>query len=126
MIRLMVVDDSRFVFDEMKYLLKGTEIEVVKHCLNGEDAIAAYKEVHPDVVTMDIVLPTIDGFECAKELLRIDPLARIVFVSSLDYEETIQEAKKLGSQGFVFKPFQHDELLSTIVGAYLKKLPVDA
>ena len=56
-IKLMVVDDSKFVYNEMEFFLEGTEFELVRYCKSGEEAIEAYKELKPDLITMDIILP---------------------------------------------------------------------
>ncbi len=119
-IRLMVVDDSRFVYNEMDYFLEDTDFELIRYCKSGEEAVEAYKELKPDLVTMDIILPRMDGFECAKAILKEDPKARIVFISSLAYDDTIDEAKELGCDEFLFKPFERDTLLDVLTRASQK------
>lgn len=116
-IRVMVVDDSRFVYEEMAYLLEGSGFELAGYCKCGEDALAGYQELRPDLVTMDIILPGIDGFESAGLILEDDPQAKIVFVSSLAYDDTIEEAKKLGIEEFLFKPFEKQRLIDTLTRA---------
>ena len=81
--RLMVVDDSRVMELQICKLLENSKYEVVAYCENGEEAIARYEEVQPDIVTMDIIMPGIDGLEAAQVLLEEHPEARIVMVSSL-------------------------------------------
>ncbi len=121
-IRLMVVDDSKFVYNEMVFFLEGSDFELVKYCRSGEEAVEAYQEFKPDLVTMDIILPRMDGFECAKTILKDDPKARIVFVSSLAYDDTIEEAKELGCDEFLFKPFERDSLLDVLTRAANKTM----
>lgn len=116
----MVVDDSKFVYNEMDYFLEDTDFELIRYCKSGEEAVEAYKELKPDLVTMDIILPRMDGFECAKTILKDDPGARIVFVSSLAYDDTIDEAKELGCDEFLFKPFERDVLLDVLTRASQK------
>lgn len=116
-IRLMVVDDSKFVYNEMVFFLEDSEFELVKYCRSGEEAVDAYLEAKPDLVTMDIILPRMDGFECAKMILKEDPEAKIVFVSSLAYDDTIEEAKELGCDEFLFKPFERDSLIGILTRA---------
>ena len=89
--RVMVVDDSRVMELQICKLLEGSKFEVVAYCENGEEAISRYEEIQPDIVTMDIIMPGIDGLEAAQVLLEEHPDARIVIVSSLICEETIQE-----------------------------------
>lgn len=113
-VKVMVVDDSRFVWNEIEYLLTDTEYQVVHYCKDGEEAVKSYAQVKPDIVTMDIVLPGMDGFDTARTILEQDAGARIVFVSSLAYDTTIQEAKELGSRYFLFKPFDKFGLLECL------------
>ena len=84
--RLMVVDDSRVIEMQMQKLLAGTDYEIVAYCRDGEEAIDRYGEVDPDLVTMDIIMPGIDGLETA-------------------------EADNIGVKAFVYKPLEREMLL---------------
>lgn len=119
--RLMVVDDSRVAYAEMKKLLTDTDIEIVRFCRTGEEAITAYEEVQPDLVTMDIVMPGMDGLEAAREILSRWPEARVLMVSSLAYDDTINMSAEIGAKGFLFKPFIKDTLIATIRSALAKR-----
>lgn len=112
--RIMIVDDSRALAFQMSGLLEHTDYEVVACCQTGEDAIAEYDVIRPDLVTMDIIMPGIDGLETAHAILEQHPDAKIVMVSSLAYEETLHEASSIGTKAFVCKPFDRDELLQTL------------
>lgn len=112
--KVLIVDDSRFIYDEMKRVLEDSEFVIAGYCTAGEDVLDAYESVHPDLVTMDIVLPGMDGLETSAQLLEAHPDARIVIVSSLDYEETEDKAKALGVETFLFKPFEGEELLRAL------------
>lgn len=112
--RVMIVDDSRVLEYQMRNLLEGTQFEVVAYCRNGEEAIALYGEVLPDVVTMDIIMPGLDGLETARAIIEEYPDARIIMVSSLAYDDTIQEADDIGAKAFVYKPFDQDSLVSAL------------
>ena len=109
---LMIVDDSRVVYAEMKKLLEGSEFEIVSYCRSGEAALEEYGTVKPDVVTMDIVMPGIDGLETCQRLMEQWPDARILMVSSLAYGCTTENSAQLGAKGFLFKPFTQEELLT--------------
>ena len=117
--RLMVVDDSRVMELQICKLLENSKYEVVAYCENGEEAIARYEEVQPDIVTMDIIMPGIDGLEAAQVLLEEHPEARIVMVSSLICEETIQDAGAIGTKAFLYKPVQREGLLKALDKALL-------
>lgn len=110
--RVMVVDDSRVIELQMRQLLEETGYEVAAYCRDGESAIAAYEEVKPDLVTMDIIMPGMDGLETARTILEDHPEAKIVMVSSLAYDDTINEAKEIGAKDFIYKPFDQDQILA--------------
>ena len=112
--RMMVVDDSRVMYQEMVYLLEGSEFEVAHQYQSAEDALEAYGDLRPDLVTMDVVLPGMDGLEASRQILARDPAARIVLISSLDYEDILQKATEIGVAACVFKPVPKDLLLRTL------------
>lgn len=109
--RIMVVDDSRLVRVQLGDVLEGTDYEIAAYCRSGEDAIARYAEVQPDLVTMDIIMQGMDGLDATELILKEHPDARIVMVSSLAYEDTFERAKAIGAKGFVDKPFHQEQLL---------------
>lgn len=112
--RVMIVDDSRVVELQMKKMLEDSDYEVVSFCQDGETAIEQYSEILPDLVTMDIIMPGMDGLETARTILEEHPDARIIMVSSLAYDDTIEEAKSIGTKTFIYKPFDRDQLLSAL------------
>jgi len=113
--RIMIVDDSRVVYAEMKKMLEGSDIEIAGFCRSGEEALNEYENIHPDLVTMDIVMPGMDGLNAAEELLKRYPEAKILMVSSLAYDDMIDKAVEIGAKGFVFKPFEKDALLKVLM-----------
>ena len=112
--KVMVVDDSRVMEMQICKLLEDSEFEVTAYCDNGEDAIARYGEVQPDVVTMDIIMPGIDGLETAQVLMYEHDEARIVMVSSLGCDDVIQELYGIGAQAVLFKPLTQEALLKAL------------
>ena len=84
------------------------------YCENGEEAIARYEEVQPDIVTMDIIMPGIDGLEAAQIIAEAHPDARIIMISSLAYEDTLQEAEAVGAKLFLYKPIDRENLLDAL------------
>ena len=117
--RVMIVDDSRLVRVQLEDVLKGTDYEVAAYCRSGEDAIEQYAAVQPDLVTMDIIMQGMDGLDAAEVILKHDPNARIVMVSSLAYDDTFERAKAIGAKGFVDKPFHQEQLLKVFEQALL-------
>lgn len=112
--RVMVVDDSRMMELQIEKLLEDSDYEVVAYCENGEDAIARYPEVQPDVVTMDIIMPGIDGLETAQVITFEHGDAKIVMVSSLEDDDMLPEVREIGAQGVLFKPFTREALLEAL------------
>ena len=112
--RVMVVDDSRIQEVQIRNLLDESDYEVTAYCRNGEEALAAYGEVMPDVVTMDIIMPGMDGLETAQAILEDYPDAKIVMVSSLAYDDTFNETQEIGAKGFLDKPFAREQLLEAL------------
>ena len=116
--RIMVVDDSRIVQLQLQKILSDTDYQVVACCQNGEDALEMYDKITPDLVTMDILMPGMDGLATARLLLQAHPDARVLMVSSLAYDDTINEANDIGAKGFVYKPFDRDQILQSMQKAF--------
>ena len=116
--RIMVVDDSRIVQLQMQKILSDSDYQVVACCQSGEDALAEYDKVDPDLVTMDILMPGMDGLETARQLLQKHPEAKVLMVSSLAYDDTVDEAAHIGAKGFVYKPFEREQILETMDHAF--------
>ncbi len=111
--RLMIVDDSNMIRTRISRVvqtggLKG--IVLAGLARNGREAIRLARATRPDVVTMDLTMPEMDGIECIAELLKIDPKINILVVSALSDKSTAIQALKLGARGFVAKPFTDEEL----------------
>lgn len=112
--QVMVVDDSRMMELQIRKMLEGSDFEVAAYCENGEEAIARYDEVKPDVVTMDIIMPGIDGLEAAQVLMYEHDEARIIMITSLGNDDMLQEVYGIGAQAVLFKPLTREALLSAL------------
>lgn len=110
----MVVDDSPIQEVMIRKMLEDTDYEVVAYCRSGEEALATYGEILPDLVTMDIIMPGMDGLEAAKAIVDEHPDACIVMISSLAYDDTYAEAESIGAKAFVDKPFDREHLLMAL------------
>ena len=115
--RVMVVDDSRVMEMQIRKLLEDSQFEVTAYCENGEDAISRYGALRPDVVTMDIIMPGLDGLETAQVILQEHPEARIVMISSLGYDDTRNAADAIGISQFLYKPIDREGLLAALTEA---------
>lgn len=110
MLRLMIVDDSNVIRRKIERLHGNSLFKVVASVDNGEDALRQWESTRPDVVTMDITMPHMDGLEATQALLAQDSELRILIVSALSDKETAIEALQLGARGFLCKPFSDDDL----------------
>jgi two-component system chemotaxis response regulator CheY len=114
MARVLVVDDAVFMRKVVSdALLKGGH-EIIGEAANGQEAIERFQELKPEVMTLDITMPEKDGLAALKEIIAMDPQARIVMCSALGQESKVLEAIKAGAKDFVVKPFQPDRVLSAI------------
>ncbi len=114
MVKVMIVDDSPFVYEIMNDFLAGSEFSVVGYARSGEEALELYEEIRPDIVTMDIILPGIDGLEAAEDILTKWPDAKILIVSSLAYDDTIEKSQEIGAKSFIYKPIEKEHLLEAL------------
>lgn len=113
-IKVMVMDDSPFSRMMISEALSENGYEVVGEVDTLEDLLETYTTCKPDIVTMDIAMPGADGFECSRELRRLDPKAKIILVSSMKDEETEAEAKRIGVSGYIQKPVDAETLVKVI------------
>jgi two-component system, chemotaxis family, chemotaxis protein CheY len=117
MAKVLVVDDALFMRKMLSDILKKEGIEICGEAENGKDAINKYQQLKPDLVTMDIVMPKveeIDGIGAVKEIIKIDPQARIIMVSAMGQHSLVVEAIQAGAKDFVTKPFQPSRVVEAV------------
>jgi two-component system chemotaxis response regulator CheY len=117
MARILIADDAAFMRAMIRNILTQNGHEVVGEATNGDEAVARYAELKPDVTTMDITMPEKDGLAALKEILAADPAARVVMCSALGQEAKVIESIRSGAKDFVVKPFQHERVLSAVTKA---------
>ena len=117
MTRILVVDDNAFMRNNLKNVLKTAGFEVVAEASDGIEAVTAYKSANPDLVTMDITMPNMDGVQALKELKGIDPAVRVVMVSAMGQEALVVEAITSGASDFVVKPFEAERVVEAVKNA---------
>jgi two-component system chemotaxis response regulator CheY len=110
----MIVDDAAFMRGMLKDILTRGGHDVVWEAKNGEEAILKYEELKPDIVTMDIIMPGIDGISTVKEIIERDPGAKIVICSALGQEQVVMEAIEAGAREYIVKPFHPFLVMETI------------
>ncbi|WP_374402371.1 response regulator [Niveibacterium sp.] len=109
-LKLMIVDDSNIIRSKITRTLTQHDMQVVATASNGEEAVKLFGTHKPDVVTMDLTMPRMDGLECIRALRKIDPGISILVVSALADKATAIQALKEGAQGFLCKPFSETDL----------------
>ena len=110
---ILVVDDAAFMRMMIRDIL-AKEGYVIHEAVNGRDAIEKYGEIQPDLVTMDITMPEMDGIASLREIRAGDPDARILMVSAMGQQKMIVEALEAGALDFLVKPFQPAKVLETV------------
>ena len=114
MARILVADDASFMRQMIREIVEMEGHEVVAEASDGIEAIDQYKNHHPDVVTMDIVMPRRSGIDAVKGILEFDPTARVVMCSALGQETLVTEALQAGARDFIVKPFKPDAVVNTL------------
>ncbi|MBE6064857.1 response regulator [Clostridium cochlearium] len=114
MAKVLIVDDAAFMRMMIKDILEKNGFEVVGEANNGIKAVELYKKEKPDVVTMDITMPDMDGIEAVKEIKSIDPDAKVIMCSAMGQQTMVMDAIKAGAKDFIVKPFQPDRVLEAI------------
>ena len=112
--KVLIVDDAVFMRIALKTMLEKNGFQVVGEAENGSVAVRKYKELKPDIVTMDITMPEMDGVQALKEIRSLDPNSKVVMISALGQESYVREAVMLGAKGFVVKPYKEDYVVQTL------------
>ena len=113
-VRVLVVDDAAFMRMMVKDILTKNGYEVVGEAENGMKALEKYQELKPDLPTMDITMPEMDGISAVKEIKKVDPNAKIVMCSAMGQQAMGIEAIQAGARDFIVKPFQPDRVLEAV------------
>lgn len=114
MANILVVDDSRTSRRILKDLLEKNGHVVVGEAVNGQDGYDSYNKLNPDIVTMDITMPEVDGIESLRLIRKVDPNAKVIMITAAGQKEKMMEALKYGASDFISKPFNEDVVLDTI------------
>jgi two-component system chemotaxis response regulator CheY len=112
--KMLIVDDSNIMRRRIERSQQFDELEVVGTAANGLEAIELFRKTDPDVVTMDITMPQMDGIECIEKLVALKPAVRILVISALADKATAVEAMEKGANGFLNKPFTDRQLNEAI------------
>lgn len=119
-LRVMVVDDSSITIKKLTQILEQIGHQVVCSCKTGTEALACYQQYHPDIVTMDITMPDMDGIEATQQIIGTFPNALIIMVTSHGQEQMVIESIEVGAKGYILKPIKADKLAEMISHVYEK------
>ena len=112
--RVLIVDDAIFMRSVIRDILERGGYTVCGEADTGLKAVEMYKQLEPDFVTMDIVMPELDGIEAVRRVMKIDPNARILMCSAMGQQSLVIEAIQAGAKDYVIKPFQASRVLAAV------------
>jgi len=111
---VLIVDDTMFMRLSLKTMLEKNGFNVIGEAANGAIAVEKYQELHPDIVTMDITMPVVDGLEALRQIRAIDGQAKVVMVSAMGQEVMIRNAVMAGAKNFIVKPFTEESVIKVL------------
>jgi two-component system, chemotaxis family, chemotaxis protein CheY len=112
--RILIVDDAAFMRMMIRDILSKNGYEVVGEANDGAQAIEKFKELRPDLITMDITMPEMDGINALKEIKKLDPNAKVIMCSAMGQQAMVIDAIQAGAKDFIVKPFQADRVIEAI------------
>jgi len=115
--KILVVDDALFMRAMLKKLLTEAGFDIAGEAENGRVAVDLYQELKPDLVMMDITMPEMDGLTALKEIVKLDPAAKVVMCTALGQERSVMEAMNAGAKDYILKPFNAEKVVEVLKNA---------
>ncbi len=112
--RILITDDALFMRVTLKNILTKNGYEIAGEAANGREAVQLYASTKPDLVTMDITMPEMDGISAVREIKKVDPEAKIIMCTAMGQKNMVMEAVAAGARDFIVKPFQPDKVLESV------------
>ena len=112
--KILLIDDSSFIRNILKKILNKAGYYNIIEASNGKEGIKQYKNNHPDIITMDVTMPEMDGITATKEILKIDKTANIIICSAMGQKSFIYEAIEAGAKDYIIKPFESEQIINII------------
>ncbi len=112
--QVLVVDDAAFMRIKLRDILEKNGYEVVGEAENGVEAVQKYKDLSPDVVTLDITMPEMDGVEALKQIKAFDPNASVLMCSAMGQQSMVMDAIRAGALDFIVKPFDTERVIKAL------------
>jgi len=113
--RVLIVDDSMFIAKQLGQIFSSEGFEVAGTAADGAQGVEKYKELKPDLVTMDITMPVLDGVSALEKILEFDKDARVIMVSALGKEDVVKKSLILGAKSYIVKPLDRKKVLARVV-----------
>ena len=121
-VKVLIVDDAAFMRMMIKNILSKSGYDIVGEAENGVQAVAKFKELKPELVTMDITMPEMDGITAVKEIKKLDPKAKIIMCSAMGQQAMVIDAIQAGAKDFIVKPFQPNRVLEAVQKEFSTRL----
>jgi len=112
--KILIVDDAKFMRKTLRGLLTENNHEVVGEAADGLEAVSKFRDTHPDLVFMDITMPHKDGLAALKEIIGMDPDAKVIMCSAMGQQRIVMQAIELGAKDFITKPFEDVRVIETV------------
>lgn len=112
--RILITDDAMFMRVTLRNILTSNGFEVVGEASNGAESVRLYEQFKPDVVTMDITMPEMDGIQALKAIRASDPHANVIMCTAMGQKSMVVEAIQSGARDFIVKPFQPDQVVEAL------------
>ncbi|MBQ9134690.1 MAG: response regulator [Lachnospiraceae bacterium] len=114
MAKVLIVDDSKMSRRMLRTIIEGIGHEIVGEGANGEEGVKLYKETKPDIVTMDITMPEMDGINCLKAIKEFDADANVIMVTAAGQSAKLMDALKAGAKEFICKPYEPEQVINAV------------
>jgi two-component system, chemotaxis family, chemotaxis protein CheY len=114
MAKILLVDDSKTSRKILRNILEENGHEVIGEAVNGEDGVAKFKELKPDITTMDITMPQLDGLQALKQIMEFEAAAKVIMVTAAGQKSKMVDAIKYGAAEFLTKPFESEQIITII------------
>lgn len=112
--RVLIADDAAFMRMMLRDIVNKLGLEVAGEAANGHEAVAKYKELHPDLLTLDITMPLQDGISALRDIITEDPAANVIMISALGQHNKVTEALAAGAKDFIIKPFNPGKVIEVL------------
>jgi two-component system chemotaxis response regulator CheY len=112
--KVLIVDDASVVRMIIKGILEANGFQIVGEAKNGNEALDKYRELKPDAVTMDIIMPEADGIQGLRNILGFDKKAKVIMVTAIDQRESLMDAIKAGASDYIVKPFEDERVVTAV------------